>query len=112
MAFQTQALVETRYVKKYDVFNNMEDRKLIKEFDAKYGKMGFFPALIKLKLARVSTKYPDGAINEVLIEVVNDVADKFKACNDLILLSEYAKEQEEVKKIQVPLGELYKKLTV
>lgn len=97
MGFEKPNNVEQKYVKKYDVFNNMEHRRMIKEFEKNYGCMGFFPALLKLGAAKITVQHPEGAINEVLIEEVNDVMDKFKACNDLIALGEYADEKEQMR---------------
>lgn len=94
MTFIQQPAEKTQYTKKYDVFHNADDRELIKEFDRQYGHMGFFPALVALGLASYSEMYPEGAINEFRMEEVLDVQEKFRACNDLMKMAEYAKEQE------------------
>lgn len=89
----TNEEIHTGYDKKYDVFHNAHDKEIIKAFDRTYGHMGFFPALLKMGLARVSEMYPTGAIDFFRLEEVNDVQEKFKACNDLMKMADYAKEQ-------------------
>lgn len=88
---------KTYYQQRYDIFNNLGDRTMIKIFDTQYGHKGVFPTLVELGLARYSDRYPEGAIDENRISEVNDVMDKFKACNDLIKMDDFIQRQNKMR---------------
>lgn len=106
MAF-TQTEEKTRYIRKYDVFNNLADRSEIKKFDAEYPHNNFTIILEDKGLFRKSDRYPEGAIDESRITEVNDVMDKLIACNDLMKLADYGARQEKIR-----LEPLYNKIAL
>lgn len=106
MAF-SQPEEKTRYTRKYDVFNNMEHRRIIKDFVRDWGDIGFFPTLVKMGLARYSERYQNGVIDGSRLQEVNDVQEKMFAINDLIKMGEYAEKQEKLK-----LEPLYNKIAL
>jgi hypothetical protein len=70
-------------VKRYDVFNNKNDRQFIRDFAKQFGSIGSQAYCERMGWFRITPRYPEGAYLHDYIIQINEAMEIFKTIKDL-----------------------------